>query len=130
MAYTRHGYHISGTNPHARKPTIVVDCGGPGVCDSCTRECGRAQKDQPTDRVSAPAVPVEVEPDGKVVKVKDDKKDKEDKVKPEIKVIRVLGRNGEELDMDFWLNPGLDERSPKIIVEEFPVTNNDKKEQD
>ena len=38
MAYTTHGYHISGTVKDDPPPDSVARCGGPGLCGQCGTE--------------------------------------------------------------------------------------------
>lgn len=38
MAYTTHGHHIEGTKVEGIQPPKVARCGGPGLCDQCSRE--------------------------------------------------------------------------------------------
>lgn len=39
MTYTAHGHHINGTikNKHD-SPVSVARCGGPGLCESCSKQ--------------------------------------------------------------------------------------------
>ncbi len=38
MAFTRHGHHINGTSNDELEPTTKVRCGGPLVCQVCSRD--------------------------------------------------------------------------------------------
>lgn len=48
MAYTSHGHHINGTVLEP-EPNEKSRCGGPGFCETCTREGLAAQKPWPLD---------------------------------------------------------------------------------
>lgn len=38
MTYTSHGHHIDGTIKDDNRPLKVARCGGPGLCDICSKE--------------------------------------------------------------------------------------------
>jgi hypothetical protein len=46
MAWTRHGHHIPGTILGTDRPSSVARCGGPGLCDLCSRDASVVLKNR------------------------------------------------------------------------------------
>lgn len=44
--YTSHGHHITGTPKEETPPEHVVRCGGPIICQECSRQASRATREQ------------------------------------------------------------------------------------
>lgn len=42
--YTTHGHQIMGTTATYPKPSEIARCGGPGLCDQCSREAACVSK--------------------------------------------------------------------------------------
>jgi hypothetical protein len=40
MPYTEHGHWYGGGEPTQPGPRLVAKCGGPGICEECTRQAG------------------------------------------------------------------------------------------
>ena len=59
--WTRHGYAITGVAQHG-EPTSRARCGGPGVCNQCSRDAALAQQ-RPTKGIDAliPPEPLSVD---------------------------------------------------------------------
>ena len=41
MAYTTHGHHVPGTPVDEGSPPSVYRCGGPGLCDICSKQVAK-----------------------------------------------------------------------------------------